>query len=303
MITGKVRMIGCQMPCTNNLETNVKNIKAAIDKSQDIITRVDKSRAASIHEAKEDYIPYIITPEGCLSGYDPHFDDYFDEIVDAEKEVVEHAKKNECGMFLGTLYNEMYGEFAARRSQLRVYDSKGGLVGYDNKKYVIDWERCLSGFHKLSLEDGLPMLLPKSEWLKHIVLPELQNDMIQLMMCNDMWGIPFEDGHYMDENALPVVNLVKAGYMTTTLIIHSSNAERGHNVRFDKLRRDWHDVWLKTMSHEFKAPIIHVDNCYMLEGYEYHGPTASQSGLLVGGEYYKKVPDHGTQYFYVDLNR
>ena len=87
--SGKVRMIGCQMPCTNSLETNVKNIKAAIDKSQEIITQVDKARRASIHEAKEKYLPYIITPEGCLSGYDPHFDDYFDEILDAEKELTQ----------------------------------------------------------------------------------------------------------------------------------------------------------------------------------------------------------------------
>jgi len=301
--SGKVRMIGCQMPCTNSLETNVKNIKAAIDKSQEIITQVDKARRASIHEAKEKYLPYIITPEGCLSGYDPHFDDYFDEILDAEKEVVEHAKKNECGMFLGTMYEEMYGEHAARRSQLRVYDTKGGLVGYENKKYVIDWERCLSGFLKLSDDDGLPMILPKSDWLKHIVLPEMSNDFIQLMLCNDMWGLPFEDGHHMDDRNIPVVNLVKAGFRSTTLIIHASNAERGHNVKYDKLRREWHNVWLKTMSHDFQVPIIHVDNCYMLEGYEYHGRTASKSGLIVMGEYFKEVPDHDTQYFYADFNR
>jgi hypothetical protein len=51
-----------------------------------------------------------------------------------------------------------------------------------------------------------------------------------------------------------------------------------------------------------KIPIITVDNCYYMQGYEYHGRTSSESGVLVNGDWVTAVPREGTQYFYYDFD-
>ena len=47
--------------------------------------------------------------------------------------------------------------------------------------------------------------------------------------------------------------------------------------------------------------MIVVDNCYMMDGREYHGPTATQSGACVKGKWAASVPRTDTHYFYYDF--
>jgi hypothetical protein len=47
--------------------------------------------------------------------------------------------------------------------------------------------------------------------------------------------------------------------------------------------------------------VITVDNSCKPDGTEWGGPTSSQSGVLIGGEWVTTVPRTGTHYFYYDL--
>ena len=84
-----------------------------------------------------------------------------------------------------------------------------------------------------------------------------------------------------------------------TILIHSSNGARGNDK--DKVYNTWHDANLKMISHITQIPIITVDNIYHINGEYYDGPTSSESGVVIDGEWVTKVPRTGTQYYYWDF--
>ena len=86
------------------------------------------------------------------------------------------------------------------------------------------------------------------------------------------------------------------------LYIHATNAERNTDALKDEVEEIWLESWLRRVSLYQSCPIIVADNCYMMDGTEYHGPTMTQSGVIVNGIWMTKVPRIGTQYFHYDFN-
>jgi len=85
------------------------------------------------------------------------------------------------------------------------------------------------------------------------------------------------------------------------IFLHATNAERDVGRMYDSVMSDWHNAHLRNISYLAGIPVISVDNSIKMDGTEWNGPTSSQSGVLIGGEWVVTVPRVGTHYFYYDF--
>ena len=146
---------GYQMAVTKDVETNTAKLLAAIE------------RAA---EAKADI---LLTPEGSLSGYTPHFD--VDEVQAALDLVTEAAASQRLGLALGTCYVEDDG---LCYNEVRFYESDG----------------TYKGFHSKILRCGSHDAPPKGE-INDYAATELRTfdvagHYLGALICNDLWANP-----------------------------------------------------------------------------------------------------------------
>jgi len=263
-----IRFGGAQIPVTTSLDKNVVILKEAID------------------WAADNGVDYLITPEGALSGYFPDFDSRdgrtFDDVQAALTKVVNYAVEKKVHTCIGTMWIETDSPdpgfiWPRRENQIRFYNKNGGLQGTACKTYTIP-----------EYDQTVPC-----NQLENILLEIEDTNFLALgLLCNDFWG-----GPGMGKYALPLA----AEPMRSHIVIHSSNGFRG-DPKYDDLMNDWHNGSLRIMSWALRVPIITVDNCYNMNGEEYHGPTSSQSGVLLGGEWLIAAPRTGTQYFFYDFN-
>lgn len=259
-----IRYAGAQIPCTDDLNRNIEEIKKAIT------------------WASDNNVDYILTPEGSLSGYFPGFETYngrtLDDLYAAEKEVVEYAINLGVGLCLGTMWCEddtRFTEGYRRENQIRFYSKDGLFLGSTNKHYAIPEY------------DGTAA----SDDINIIYMPEKIK--AAGLLCNDFWGGSLEGGN------LPIH---VAEHLGAHIIFHATNGYRGEKTHYDEITNIWHEGNLRMVSYSTGIPIITVDNCYMMDGKEYHGPTSSTSGILLNGIWQVKAPRTGTQYFYYDIN-
>ena len=261
-----LRIAGAQIPCTDKLEKNIKNIKDAIS------------------WASKNSVDFLLTPEGSLSGYYPGWDTdkSFDDIVVAEKEIVKFATDNNISLCLGTMWKEPDEVFPGgyrNENQIRFYSKKGKLLGKTNKLYTIpEYDRTVPG-------------------------PDVQNVLLEKdgnffnaigLICNDFWGGPLRQ-----QMSLPLYAYEK---LSSQMIFHATNGFRGMLPNYDEITDSWHEGNLRMISFSAGIPIITVDNSCMMHGSEYEGKTSSQSGILLNGMWLVKAPRTGTQYFYHDFN-
>jgi len=262
-----IRLAGAQIPVTPYTQTNVMEIRRAID------------------WASENNVDYLVTPEASLSGYTADFNNDFNRTVDGLAEIEKYAAAKNVGLCLGTLWDENEDGNSVRRNQIRFYQNNGNFLGYVNKHYAIerDQEIGVIGDYRTH---ALPLIVDSSRFVP-----------VGGLICIDMYGI---DGQ-------PCVpgELRKLG---ANLLIHATNGHRnvapqnGLSMELDKeIQETWHDINLRRFSFINKMAIITVDNCYMMDGSEYHGDTSSQSGVVINGEWVTSVPRTGTQYFYYDF--
>jgi len=263
-----IRFGGAQIPVTPDIQQNIKTIKTAID------------------WAAENKVDYLVTPEASLSGYYTTDDASIKSVATAMSTIEKYAASKKIGLCLGTIWDEAEVDKTVRRNQIRFYNRKGLLCGVTNKRYAIEFDRTIG-----VTGDNNATLIP---------LP-IKNKLIPVggLICIDMYVSS-------PEEMTPILKLNAQG---AKLIIHSTNAARNVSVKnkpsvelADKIANDWHDICLRRASFLTNLPIITVDNCYMADGTEYHGPTSSESGVLINGEWVTKIPRTGTQYFYHDFN-
>ena len=262
-----IRLAGAQIPVTPYTQSNVMEIRRAID------------------WASENNVDYLITPEASLSGYTADFDNNFNRTTDGLAEIEKYAAAKNVGLCLGTLWGENENGNTIRRNQIRFYRANGQFLGYVNKHFAIEQDAEIG-----VVSDYRTHVLP-------LVIDDASFIPVGGLICVDMYGI---DGH-------PSVpgELRKLG---ANLLIHATNGHRnvdpqnGLSKELDReIQEIWHDINLRRFSFINKTIIITVDNCYMMDGSEYHGETSSQSGVLINGEWVTSVPRTGTQYFYYDL--
>jgi len=268
-----IRIAGAQIPVTQDIEKNVITIKKAID------------------YAYENKCDYLVTPEGSLSGYDhdssPFFE--FEKLSKSMIEVEEYAK-GKVGLCLGTVWLEKERYGFVGRNQIRFYNKEAMLVGVTNKTYGINPQD--NGFLEHDMEtQGVRNWALGDDTFKFNAVG---------LVCNDMWGHGWSGGQMIPWAAKQNFNM--NGRDDMQLIIHSTNAPRGDECTGpESMFEEWHNAHLKMLSWISEVPIFTVDNCYKMNGEEYHGRTSSESGVVIKGEYVTEIPRTGTQYFYHDF--
>lgn len=266
----KIRLAGAQIPCTDSLEKNITHIKNAIT------------------WAGENSVDYLLTPEGSLSGYFPDWDIYkgrtFNDILCAEREVVDYAVSNKVGLALGTMWGETDDRFEIgyrKENQIRFYSNEGELLGKTNKIYTLpEWDQTIPG----EVLPKIDMKFPK------------QNFWATGLICNDFWGGPL-----LNKINLPLYAIDE---QYTHVIFHATNGFRGELPTYDEITDLWHEANLRTISFGSGIPIITVDNACKMNGIDdtYNGKTSSTSGILLNGKWLTKAQRYGIQYFYHDLD-
>ena len=262
-----IRFAGAQIPVTPYVQTNVLEIRRAID------------------WAAENNVDYLVTPEASLSGYTSSFDNHLNRMGDSLREVEAYAAAKHVGLCLGTIWDESESSGEVRRNQIRFYNNTGNFCGVVNKYYCI--------------EDDLKIGVKSDNSIGLLPLP-FEDKVIPAggLICVDMYGV--EGGHGL------VWQLKGRGakiIIHSTNGARNIEPTNGLSTELsDKISNDWNDIHLRRASFLTRCPIITVDNCYMADGSEYHGNTSSESGVIIDGEWVTKVPRTGTQYFYYDFN-
>ena len=275
-----VRVAGAQIPVTQNVKDNIISIKKAID------------------YAEENNCDYLVTPEGALSGYD-HGGlaattlgiDPFHNLAELKAGMteIENYIKGKVGLCLGTIWKEKerYGDIG--RNQIRFYNKNSQLIGVTNKTFCINPQDLPFMEHDMD-KDGIRCWGLGDETFKFNVVG---------LICNDMWGHSFSDHKAICWASRQQFNM--DGRDDLQLFIHSTNGFRGNGKKMETLFNNWHHAHLTMMSYLSEVPIISVDNCYHMDGTEYHGQTSSESGVIIRGEFVSEIPRKGTQYFYHDF--
>ena len=248
---------------------------AQIPVSKDVKRNVETIKHA-IDWAIDNECDFLVTPEGSLSGYLSGFN--IEATKEALHEIEAYAKSSTLGLCLGTLWveNEKRGDI--RRNQIRFYNREGAYIGVTNKTHGVAPDET---FLLHNLNEGIPV---------HILIGDSKTGREHLkavgLICNDMWP----------HGTKSIIHMAQE--IGVDILIHSSNGARGNDR--DKLYNDWHNAHLRMASHQC-CPIITVDNTLHMNGEFYDGPTSSESGVVIDGEYVTKVPRTGTQYFYWDF--
>jgi len=261
-----IRFGGAQIPVTPSIQANTDTIKQAID------------------WASENQVDYLVTPEVSLSGYSIDcLSKNLPDLILALSEIENYAKEKTVGLCLGTLWQEIYKSGAGEthtvnKNQIRYYTQDGMYLGASAKTVMTELETAADIAPDVTL---VGITLP----FQDTIIPTAG------LICADIYGWGGAKGglpqQYHD--------------MGVKLFIHATNAERNTSLVKNEIEEIWIEAWLRRVSFYQRCPIIVVDNCYMMDGTEYHGKTMTQSGVLINGVWVTSVPRTDTQYFYHDL--
>jgi len=261
-----IRIGGAQIPVTPSIQTNADTIKQAID------------------WASENNVDYLVTPEASLSGYSINcLDKKLPDLILALGEIEAYAKEKTVGLCLGTIWQEIYktdtGELSTvNKNQIRYYTPDGIYLGSSGKTVMTELDTAIGVAPDIVLSG---IAVP----FKDNIIPTAG------LICADIYGWGGAKGglpqQYHD--------------MGVKLFIHATNGERNTDPVKNEIEEIWVEAWLRRVSMYQRCPIIVVDNCYMMDGTEYHGNTLTQSGVLINGVWVTSVPRTDTQYFYHDL--
>ncbi len=215
----QIRVAGAQISVTDTIQANQETILRAIDYAA--------SEKADI----------LLTPEGSLSGYTPHFDQA--RLYDALHTVTGQARKAHVGLALGTCFVEPSDGLCY--DQVRFYDPDGIFVG----------------FHAKVLTCGTLSDPPQGEINDYAQTPlrtfPLCGVTVGGLVCNDLWAnpgcTPVPDPHLTQQ-------LSKLG---ARVIFHAVNGGRDGS---ENSRVAWwyHESNLRMRAQAGKLWIVTVDN-------------------------------------------
>lgn len=247
---------------------------AQIPCTNDIKLNIQSIKDA-IDWAVSNNVDYLITPEGSLSGYFNEFDTY--DLKEGLLTIEKYAA-NKVALCLGTLWVE--GDHV-KRNQIRFYNKDGTYNTAINKTIITPHDIDIG----INLADNFYV----------VEMPDCKNEygnslIAGAFICNDFYGRP----QFPDLTRMAFQDGAK-------IFLHSTNADRGVSKVYDQVMDDWHTAHLQMISFLAKIPVVTVDNCCGMAGGAFDGPTSSQSGVLIAGEWVVKVPRYNTQYFYYDF--
>ncbi len=248
----ELRVAGAQLPVTNDVATNLQAIVRAID------------------FAAAEHAEILLTPEGSLSGYTPHFDT--EEVTNALEQVLEKAKSAKVGLALGTCFVEPKDGLCY--NQIRFYSPKGVYLG----------------FHSKTLTCGT-MTEPSFGEINDYTVQPLQTYTFQKipvggLICNDLWAnpscTPKPDPHLTHQ-------LAERG---VRVLFHAVNGGRDGSS-LSAVHWHFHESNLRLRTRASKLWTVTVDNCLPLDL-----PCSAPSGVLnPEGEWVVQAPPIGEQFF------
>jgi predicted amidohydrolase len=248
----ELRVAGAQLPVTTDISANVDPIFRAID-----------------FAAGED-ADILLTPEGSLSGYTPHFDP--SRVTEAVEVVVRRAADARLGLALGTCFVEP--EDGRCYNQLRFYAPDGAFLG----------------FHSKTLTCGTMTEPSRGEINDYAVQPlrtfAVKDLTVGGLICNDLWAnpgcTPIPDPHLTHQLA----------QMGARVVFHAVNGGRDGSP-LSEVHWQFHESNLRLRARASRLWIVTVDNCF-----PQHIPCSAPSGVIApDGEWAVKAPPQGEQFF------
>jgi predicted amidohydrolase len=248
----ELRVAGAQMRVTNDIQANLNTILRA----------VDFAAAEGAH--------VLLTPEGSLSGYTPHFDQA--AVDEALQTVTAHARAAGVGLALGTCFVEPSDQRCY--DQLRFYQADGAYLGFHTKILTCG-----------SLTDP-----PQGEINDYAVKPletfALRNVTVGGLVCNDMWAnpgcTPIPDPHLTQQ----------LRRMGARVVFHAVNGGRDGG-EMSKVAWWYHESNLRMRAAAGRLWIVTVDNCDPL-----HLPCSAPSGVIdPEGNWAIQAPPQGEHFF------
>jgi predicted amidohydrolase len=248
----ELRVAGAQMRVTTDVRDNTDTILRAID----------FAAAEGAH--------VLLTPEGSLSGYTPHFDQ---AAVDAALSVIAaRASAAGLGLALGTCYVEPADGLCY--DQVRFYERDGAYLG----------------FHTKILTCGTLTDPPQGEINDYAVKPlgvfPLRGVTVGGLVCNDMWAnpgcTPVPDPHLTQQ----------LSRMDARVVFHAVNGGRDGG-EMSKVAWWYHESNLRMRAAAGKLWIVTVDNCEPVDL-----PCSAPSGVIdPQGNWAIQVPHQGEHFF------
>lgn len=252
----RLRIAGAQMPVTASVRQNARTIENAI--------RLAAERNARI----------LLTPEGSLSGYTPHFDPR--ETEEALEAVTGFARSLGIALALGTCFKEQDGK---TYNQVKFFDSGGLYLGYHAKIL-----RCGT------VTGGLA-----GEILDYAEAPlrtfAVEGCTVGALICNDLWAnpgcTPMPDPHLTQQLA----------NLGAKVVFHAVNGGR-NGSEWSEVNWSFHESNLRMRAKAGSLWIVTVDNCnpQIL-------PCSAPSGVIgPDGAWRCRSPKRGEDLFVYDID-
>ncbi len=248
----KIRVAGAQLAVKMDIEANTEAILRAIE-----FARAERAEI-------------LLTPEGSLSGYTPHFDARVVSI--ALERVTAAARRAGVGLALGTCFIEP--EDGLCYNQIRFYQPDGAYLGFHSKTL-----RCGS------LSDP-----PLGEINDYAVRPLRTFDYggipIGGLICNDLWAnpqcTPMPDPHLTQQLAT----------MGARIIFHAVNGGRDGGP-WSEVAWRYHEANLRMRAAAGRVWIVTVDSSEPV-----HLRCSAPSGVISpAGAWVCQTEPVGVQYF------
>ncbi len=240
------------------------NVTCDMNKNRDQIL-------TGIRKAALEGADFLVTPEGSLSGYTPHFSQA--GLVIALEEITSEAHKLKVGLMIGTCYKELIADREFCYNQIRVYAPDGHYMGAYSKIL-----RCSS----LDLPGSGEMVDYIEGELKTFVWNDLR---FGILICNDLWATP---GYTTMPNPYLPWKLKQLG---AQFIVHCINS--GTVQKYRPFHESSAELWALSL----QIPILEINAA---QGNEI---INARSGLIdANGERSLRVSDSGFQCFTVRIN-
>ncbi len=252
----KIKIAGKKIAVRENISANKKNVILAIEQAAKVNAEI------------------LLTPEGCLSGYTPKFNQK--EVDDALSEILFIAKKNNLGLALGTCFYEDNGKCY---NQLRFYLPTGEYLGFHSKVLRCgSWGNPPVG----ELNDFVTTPLKVFKWNDELTIGGI--------ICNDMWANP-------DCTPMPDVHVSQQlSQKGAKILFHAVNGGRRGND-WAKVIYRYHETNLQMRANAGKVWIVTVDNSFPDKW-----ASAAPSGVLApDGNWALKAKDFGNEFFTYEI--
>lgn len=218
----QIRVAVAQIPVVADIDANIKEIEAAIDRAV--------AQGAEI----------LLTPEGSLSGYTHRFDQV--KVEAGLKTLVTRASAANLALALGTCFTEP--DDGQCYNQIRFYDGQGKFLG----------------FHAKILRCGSMTKPVRGEINHYATRPlrtfKLKGITVGALICNDMWAnpgcTPMPDPHLSQQ-------LAQKG---AKIIFQAVNGGRNGSDWSRNVFWPFHETNLRVRAQAGRIWIVTADNCH-----------------------------------------